>query len=147
EHGHLREITIADVTATLEPLRGHQRRSAIVALRSLFRFATKRGLIFPNPTARLQAGRVEPGMFPLTDNEIHAVEQAVTNPAQRLIVTLPAVHAARATVIRNPTLDDLNLPNQRITPLAGHHQRLGELSPPWGCTSGMRSSLPCAPVS
>lgn len=40
--------------------------------------------------------------------------------------TQPAVHAVRASVMRNPTLDDLDLPNQRIT-IAGPHQRLDEL--------------------
>jgi site-specific recombinase XerD len=127
EHGHLREITTADIAAALEPLRGHQHRCTVVALRSLFRFAKKRGLIFANPTTRLKATRVEPGLIPLTDNEIRAVEQAARNPAQRLIVALAAVHAARTATIRHLTLDDLDLPNRRIT-LAGHNQRLGELT-------------------
>jgi integrase len=126
-HEHPREITPADITTVLEPLRGHQRRNAVVALRSLFRFAKKRGLIFANPTTRLKAERVEPGMIPLTDDEIHAVEQAAANPAQRLIVALAAVHATRSATIRHLTLDDLDLPNRRIT-LAGHNQRLGELT-------------------
>jgi hypothetical protein len=51
---HLREVTIADVTAALSPLCGWQRRNAIAALHSLFRFAKKRGLIFANPTTRLR---------------------------------------------------------------------------------------------
>ncbi len=127
DHGHLREITTADVTAASEPLRGHRHRCTVVALRSLFRFAKKRGLIFANPTARLKAARVDPALIPLTDNEIHAIEQAASNPAQRLIVALAAVHAARTTAIRQLTLDDLDLPNRRIT-LAGHNQRLGELT-------------------
>jgi len=49
ERDHLREITTADVQAVLDPRRGHQRRNAIVGLRSLFRFAKKRGLVFTNP--------------------------------------------------------------------------------------------------
>jgi hypothetical protein len=40
---------------------------------------------------------------------------------------LAAVHAARWAAIRDLTLDDLDLPNRRIT-LAGHRQRLGELT-------------------
>ncbi|MGH3806299.1 MAG: hypothetical protein ACRDRU_06625 [Pseudonocardiaceae bacterium] len=52
---HLREITTVDVTAALDPLRGWPRRAAIAALRSLFRFAKKRGLVFANPTTRLKA--------------------------------------------------------------------------------------------
>jgi len=127
EHGHLREITATEVTTALEPLRGHQRRTAVSALRSLFRFAKKRGLIFANPTTRLKAERVEPGLIPLTNDEIRVVEQAAANSAQRLIVALAAVHAARSATIRYLTLDDVDLPNRRIT-LAGHTQRLGELT-------------------
>lgn len=48
-YGHLREVTSADVQAVLDPLQGHQLRNAIAALRSLFRFAKKRGLVFTNP--------------------------------------------------------------------------------------------------
>lgn len=127
DHDHLREITTADVDAALDPLRGHQHRCTVVALRSLCRFAKKRGLIFTNPTMHLKATRVEPSLIPMTDNEIRAVEQAVTNPAQRLIVALAAVHATRTATIRHLTLDDLDLPNRRIT-LAGDNQRLGELT-------------------
>src|SRR5262249_41363180 len=58
---------------------------------------------------------------------IRAVEQAITHPGQRLIVALAAVHAARWEAIRALTLDDLDLPNRRIT-IAGHPQRLGDLS-------------------
>lgn len=127
DHGHLREITTADIATALEPLRGHQHRCTVAALRSLFRFAKKRGLIFADPTTHLKTPRVEPNLTPLTDNEIRAVEQAATNPAQRLIVALAAVHATRTAAIRHLKLDDLDLPNRRIT-LAGHNQRLGELT-------------------
>jgi len=47
--GHLREITSGDVDTVLEPLRGHRRYNAITALRSLFRFAKRRGLTFADP--------------------------------------------------------------------------------------------------
>jgi hypothetical protein len=49
---------------------------------------------------------------------------AVT-PAQRLVVALAAVHAARATAIRELTLDDVDLAGRRIR-LGGHVQRLPE---------------------
>ena len=55
--GHLREITSRDVDAVLEPLRGHRRYNAITALRSLFRFARRRGLTFADPTRHLVGGR------------------------------------------------------------------------------------------
>jgi len=126
--GHLREVTAADVTTALDPLRGERRSNAIVALRSLFRFAKKRGLIFADPTARLVVPRPDRrGLLPLTDAEIHGIEQNAVTPAQRLIVALAAVHAARAVAIRHLALDDLDLPNRRIT-LAGHTQHLGEMT-------------------
>ena len=109
DRGHLREVTADDIRTVLDPLRGHQLRTTTVAVRSLFRFARKRGLVFANPAARLTAAG-----------------QAATSPAQRLIVALAAVHAARWAAIRDLTLDDLDLPSRRIT-IAGH-QRLGELT-------------------
>ena len=47
--------------------------------------------------------------------EIRAVEQVAVSPAQRLIVALAAVHAGRPAAIQELTLDDLDLPNRRIT--------------------------------
>jgi integrase len=127
DRGHLREVIAADIRTVLDPLRGHQLRTTTTAVRSLFRFAKKRGLIFANPATRLKAADPGGGLLPMTDAEIRAVEQAATSPAQRLIVALAAVHAARWAAIRDLTLDDLDLPNRRIT-IAGHRQRLGELT-------------------
>ncbi|MEW2258163.1 hypothetical protein [Streptomyces sp. NPDC047869] len=90
------------------------------------RFAKKRGLIFANPTTRLRAEDIPRSLLPMTDDEVLAVQRIAVTPAQRLIVALAAVHAARATAIRHLSLDDLDLPNRRIT-IAGHGQRLGEL--------------------
>ena len=127
DRGHLREVTAADINAVLDRLRGHQLRTTTVAVRSLFRFARKRGMIFANPAARLTAADPRGTLLPMTDAEIRAVEQAAASPAQRLLVALAAVHAARWAAIRGLTLDDLDLPNRRIT-IAGHRQRLGELT-------------------
>ncbi len=97
-------------------------------MRSLFRFAKRRGLTFADPTRHLSGGRgTERIMLPLTAEQILAVQQAAVTPAQRLVVALAAVHAARAEAIRALTLDDIDLPNRRIT-IAGHRQRLGELT-------------------
>jgi integrase len=126
-YGHLREVTADDIRAGLEELRGHPLCTAISAVRSLFRFAKKRGLIFANPARRLSAAEPEPSLLPMTDDEVRAVEQAITLQGQRLIVALAAVHAARWESIQALTLDDLDLPNRRIT-IAGHPQRLGDLS-------------------
>jgi integrase len=124
---HLREVTAEDIGAGLDKLRGHPRHTTISAVRSLFRFAKKRGLIFANPAQRLKADVPDPRLLPMTDDEIRAVEEAIAHPGQRLIVALAAVHAARWEAIRRLTLDDLDLPNRRIT-IAGHLQRLGDLS-------------------
>jgi hypothetical protein len=83
--------------------------------------------VFTNPTARLTGPDGERSLLPMTDTEIRTVEQLAVTPAQRLVVALAAVHAARSATIRHLTLDDLDLPNRRIT-LAGHPQRLGELA-------------------
>jgi len=127
DRGHLREVTTQDIRAGLDNLRGHRLHTTISAVRSLFRFARKRGLIFANPAQRLKAGVPGPSLLPMTEDEIRAVEQAITLPGQRLIVALAAVHAARWEAIRDLTLDDLDLPSRRIT-IAGHPQRPGDLS-------------------
>ena len=117
--GHLREITSGDVDTVLEPLRGHRPYNAITALRSLFRFAKRRGLTFADPTRHLSGGR-GPGrtVLPMTAEEIRAAGQAAVTPAQRLAIALAAVHAARPKAIRELTLDDIDLPS-----LAHHHRR------------------------
>ena len=126
-HSHLREVTHSDIYAVLDPLRGYQRNNAIHALRSLFGFAKKRGLVFTNPTVGVKTRQIDSEMVPMTEQEIHAIEQLASKPAQRVAVALAAEHAARTGVIRNLTLDDLDMPNRRIT-LDGHNQRLGELT-------------------
>jgi integrase len=125
---HLREITSGDVDTVLSPLRGHRRYNAISALRSLFRFAKRRGLTFADPTAHLTGGRgTGRNMLPMTAEEIQAVQQQAVTAAQRLAIALAAVHAARPKAIRELTLDDIDLPSRRIT-LAGYPQPLGHLT-------------------
>jgi hypothetical protein len=126
--GHLRQITSGDVDTVLEPLRGRRRYNAVMALRSLFRFARRRGLTFADPTAHLSGGRgAGRTMLPMTAEQIQAAGQAAVTPAQRLAIALAAVHAARPKAIRELTLDDIDLPSRRIT-LAGHQQPLGDLT-------------------
>ena len=126
--GHLREITSGDVDAVLEALRGHRRYNAITALRSLFRFAKRRGVTFADPTAHLRGGRgAGRTVLPMTAEQIRAVQQAAATPAQRLAIALAAVHAARPGAIRELTLEDIDLPSRRIS-IAGHSQPLGELT-------------------
>jgi integrase len=126
-YSHLREVTKNDIYAVLDPLRGYQRNNAIHALRSLFGFAKKRGLVFANPTIGVKAHQIDPEMVPMSEDEIRLIEQLAVAPAQRLAVALAAEHAARTGTIRNLTLEHLDMPNRRIT-LDGHNQRLGELT-------------------
>jgi hypothetical protein len=125
--GHLREITVTDVTTVLDPLRGWPRSNAITALRSLFRFATRRRIVFHNPTARLGNPDGRRSMLPMSEAEIRATEACIRTPAQRLIVSLAAVHAAHASTIRHLLVDDVDLPNRRIV-LDGVTQPLGSLT-------------------
>jgi len=62
DRDHLREVITADITAVLDPLRGHQLRTTTVAVRSLFRFArkTRTGLRQPRRTAESRRPRRQP---------------------------------------------------------------------------------------
>jgi hypothetical protein len=74
----------------------------------------------------LHVGRVSTrALCPMTDAQIGAVAQAAVTPAQRLVIALAAVHAARAAAIRELTLDALDLPGRRIT-LGWHAQPMSE---------------------
>jgi len=64
--GHLREVTADDLRAALDELRGHPLRTAISAVRSLFRFAKKRGLVFADPAPA--AERCRTGAQPTADD-------------------------------------------------------------------------------
>ncbi|GAA1285099.1 hypothetical protein [Saccharothrix xinjiangensis] len=61
----------------------------------------------------------------MTDDEITAVQQTAVTPAQRLVVALAAVHAARAKTTREIRLDHIDLAAHRIT-IAGHRHALGD---------------------
>lgn len=122
----LRQVTEDDISTVLDSLRGHQRAGTFTALRSLFQFAKRRRLVFADPTRRLHVGSApQRVLLPMTDTEIEAVKQLVVTPAQRLVVALTAVHAARPAAIRALTLDDIDLPRRGIR-LGGHTHRLSE---------------------
>ena len=94
--------------------------AAAHALRSLFRFAKRHGLTFADPTRHLSGGRgADRTVLPMTAEQIRAAGPAAVTPAQRLAIALAAVHAARSQAIRQLTLDDIDLPNRRVT-IAGH---------------------------
>ncbi|MFE4518278.1 hypothetical protein ACFRMQ_29335 [Kitasatospora sp. NPDC056783] len=114
-YDHLREVTRDDVLAHLETVHGSQRKHTLVALRSLFTRAKKNGTIFKNPTSRIRVGQQENGVIqPLESEDVRSSVAAVTRPADRLILALAAVHAARPGAIRRLQLDDLDIGNRRL---------------------------------
>lgn len=125
----LREITTDDIVTILDDLEplGWRRHNAISALRSLFGYAKRGRLIYTDPTRRLTAGTMTTTQLPLTDAEVVAIQQIAATPAQRMVIALTAVHAVRPAPIRQLRLDDVDLPNRRIT-LAGHPATLGDLT-------------------
>jgi hypothetical protein len=121
----LREVTEDDVRVVLDQLRGHRLAGTFVALQSLFRFAKRHRLIFADPTRRLHIGHAAPTRALLPMTGARAVAHTALTPAQRLVVALVAVNAARAAAVRELTLDYVDLAGRHIT-LAGHPQQLGE---------------------
>ncbi|MFD7618828.1 hypothetical protein, partial [Streptomyces sp. NPDC059802] len=91
-------------------------------------WAKKNGTIFKNPTSRIRVGQREEGVIqPLEPEHINGSIAAVTYPADRLILALAAVHAARPAAIRRLQLDDLDIGNRRLS-VDGRTRRLDELT-------------------
>jgi hypothetical protein len=127
-YANLRQVTRDDVLEYIEPLRGHRRQTTLVALRSLFSWAKRAGVVFRDPTARIKIGSREWSVWqPLRDDEIAATLAAAETPHARLAVALAAVHAARHGAIRALTLDDVDLGNRRLT-IAGRTRPLDDLT-------------------
>lgn len=127
-YDHLREVTRDDVLTALTAHRGFTRARTLTALRSLFTWAKRDGLIFRNPTAGIKNGpREQPILQPLTADEINHAVTAATTPHTRLFIALAAVYAARHGDIRVIRLDDVDLGNRRIT-IAGRARHIDDLT-------------------
>jgi hypothetical protein len=125
---HLREVTREEVLAHAETLHGHQRQTTVVALRSLFAWARKTGVIFRDPAAQIRVGRRDwPVWQPLLPEQIARTVEAASTPQARLLVALAAVHAARTSAVRALRLEDVDLGNRRLT-IAGRTRPLDELT-------------------
>jgi integrase len=125
---HLREVTREDVAVYVATLSGHDRRTATVALRSLFRWAKRTNVVFRNPTVGIRLPRKKTTVWQrLRPDEVEAGIHAAKSPQARLYVTLAALHAARPGQIRTLRLDDVDLGNRRIT-VAGHERPLDDLT-------------------
>ncbi|CAM5391680.1 hypothetical protein SHIRM173S_02651 [Streptomyces hirsutus] len=90
-YDHLREVTRDDVLTHVKTLHGHRRHDQLVALRSLFSWAKRNGLIFRNPTSRIKVGQYEYAVLqPLVPEQVDRSVAAATMPATRLILALAA---------------------------------------------------------
>jgi hypothetical protein len=128
DYDHLREVTRDDVLAHAQALHGHQRQTAVVALRSLFAWAKTNGVIFGDPARRIRVGRRDwPVWQALLPEQIARTVQAATTPQAWLLVALAAVHAARTSAVRALRLEDVDLGNRRLT-IAGRTRPLDELT-------------------
>lgn len=127
-YDHIREVTRDDVLGYINSLYGHERRRAVAALRSLFTWAKKSGVVFRNPATRIRLGRRElPVWQPLTGSQLADAAAAATTPQARLCLVLAAVHAARPGAIRALRLDDADLASGRLR-LAGSDRPMGDLT-------------------
>ena len=143
-YDHLREVTRDDVLAYLAGLHGHERRQAVSALRSLFTWAKKTGVIFRNPATRIKLGKREHADLAAADRrQLAEAVAAAATPQARLCLVLAAVHAARPGAIRALQLDDADLGSRRLR-LAGTDRPMGELT----CKVAARvARVPAAPLA
>ena len=127
-YDHLREVTRDDVLGHIGTLYGHERHQAVSALRSLFTWAKKTGVVFRNPATRISTGKREHAIWqPLTGGQLADAAAAAAAPQARLCLVLAAVHAARPGAIRALQLDDADLASGRLR-MAGTDRPMGELT-------------------
>ncbi|MGW1553045.1 hypothetical protein [Streptomyces sp. NPDC002346] len=127
-YDHLREVTHEDVLAHAKTLHGRHRMDELVALRSLFAWAKRSGLIFRNPASRIKVGQIEYSVLqPLAPDKIDRSVAAATTPAARLVLALAAVHAARVAQIATRMLDYVDIGNRRLT-IAGRVRPVDDLT-------------------
>jgi len=125
---HLREVTRDDVLAHADTLVGNERKRTMVALRSLFAWAKKNGVVFADPTHRIRVGQAaDPVWQPLSPEQLARSVAVATTTEARLVVALASVHAARSGAIRRLLVDDVDLANRRLT-IAGRTRPLDDLT-------------------
>jgi integrase len=127
-YDHLREITRDDVLTVLDSLHGAHPQHTLIALRSLFGFNKKNGVVFRNPTSRIRVGNRHSKLIqPLHQNQVHRTIAGAARPADQMIIALAAIHAARSGAIRALQLEDVDLGNRRLI-IAGRARPLDELT-------------------
>ncbi|MEV0495004.1 hypothetical protein AB0I23_36025, partial [Streptomyces atratus] len=92
-YDHLREVTRDDVLAYVKTLHGHQRHDQLVALRSLFGWAKRNGLISRNPTSRIKVGQYQYGVLqPLVPTQVDRAVAAAVRSWQTAFAGLVPQH-------------------------------------------------------
>ncbi|WP_084965972.1 site-specific integrase [Thermoactinospora rubra] len=125
----LRQVTQDDIRAVTDTLNGLPRKRTMVALRSLFGFCKATHRVFIDPANRITIGNPAVRLpAPLHPGQLQQlITHTAGRPHRQLILALAAVHAARPMAIRAIALDDVDVPNRRIT-IAGHPRRLDDLT-------------------
>ncbi|MBB4928757.1 hypothetical protein [Kitasatospora kifunensis] len=86
-YDRLREVTRDDVIARAKTLNGAHRHHQLVALRSLFTWAKRDGLVFRNPTGRIRVRQNEYSVLqPLVPEQVNRAVAAARTPATRLLL-------------------------------------------------------------
>jgi hypothetical protein len=117
-----------------------------MALRSLFRFAKRRGLTFADPTRHLSSGRgAGRTVLPMTAEQIRAAGQAAVTSAQRLAIAPAAGHAARPKATGRHAADPARRhgPARRHDPACAAARPSGSVGSPVGsagCPGGAGTS-------
>lgn len=127
-YDHLREITHDDVLTYLDGIHAPARQHTVTALRSLFGWARRGGVIFRNPTTGIKLGKQNHKIWqPLTASGIAAAVTAADTPHARVFVALAAIHAARPGEIRGRQLHDVDLAGRRLR-IAGRERPPDEVT-------------------
>ncbi|WP_426499754.1 hypothetical protein [Streptomyces sp. D54] len=110
----LRQVTEADVTATVTAVKGPRAHERAVAIRSLFRALKHAKLVFVDPSRGLRITRQELLPTTLAPGRLAGLLEASSNPATRLVLALVALHATSGTDLRNLALSDVLLARRQL---------------------------------
>lgn len=127
-YDHLREVTHDDVSACVGALRGEVRRGTVTALRSLFRWARRNGVVFRNPATGIRLGkRDHPVRRPLTHANLTAAGRRSHHTAGPRGRRTGRDARRRPFQVQALQLDDVDLASRRLS-IAGHERHLDDLT-------------------
>ncbi|MFJ8856439.1 hypothetical protein [Streptomyces sp. NPDC102437] len=107
-------MTKTDVTTAVTAVKGPRAHERAVALRSLFRALKHAKLVFADPTRGLHVTRRELLPATLAPDRLAGLLDASTNPANRLVLALTALHATNGPDLRDLTLSDVLLARRQL---------------------------------